>query len=106
MITEWRGTIAVGGEGRLIIRSLLSRQSKNTVVRLPKESTDPGFKDREVLGVGWVLRKSAPCDPLLVFTASKTIFILDPKSLKLVGRLRGHGGVRDFFFAFAESNIF
>lgn len=56
----------------------------------------------EIRCAAWALSTNAPVDPLIVFTASSAIFILDVKTQKIIGKLRGHGGVSIVAFSFTD----
>lgn len=44
--------------------------------------------------VTWAINTNRPLEPLIVFTVSTVILIFDVSSQTLVGKLRGHGGVK------------
>ena len=57
------------------------------ITRLISSTQDP-FR-----AVAWALSNGAPFDPLIVCSQGRMLYILDAKRKKVVGRLRGHGGV-------------
>lgn len=48
----------------------------------------------EVRAVAWAINLNRPVDPLVIFAPSSIVYILDVKIRRIVGQLRGHGGVR------------
>jgi hypothetical protein len=51
-------------------------------------------KDPEdVRSVAWAFTGHAPLEPLVVFSGSRILYIFNVKQQRIVGRLRGHGGV-------------
>jgi hypothetical protein len=50
---------------------------------------DPG----EVRSVAWALSHDAPLEPLVVFSGSKIVYVLNVQRRSLISSLRGHGGV-------------
>ncbi|KAH9950406.1 hypothetical protein B0H21DRAFT_723297 [Amylocystis lapponica] len=85
MVHEWAGSIAVGSTGRLLVFPKLT--ARPLAFRLPDDKM-------EVPCAAWALNQNSPTDPLVVFTTSSVIYILDLKTRNIVGRLRGHGGTR------------
>ncbi|KAI0963669.1 hypothetical protein AcW1_000683 [Taiwanofungus camphoratus] len=83
-VNEWKGTIVAGSTGRLYLFPKLA-----TVRPYCFRLHDASW---EIRCAAWALSTNAPVDPLIVFTASSAIFILDVKTQKIIGKLRGHGG--------------
>lgn len=84
MVHEYAGTVAVGCTGALVIFSKFGVTAHR--IRLH----DPTWN---VACVAWTLNPEAPTDPMIVFTATSVVFILDVKTRNIVGKLRGHGGL-------------
>ncbi|KAI9065816.1 WD40 repeat-like protein [Trametes sanguinea] len=82
---KWMGAIAVAATGRLIVFPKLAT-AKPIVVRL----SEPGL---QIDNVAWAISSNRPLEPLIVFTVSSVILILDVNSCAIVGKLRGHGGL-------------
>lgn len=105
VVKEWMGAIAVGGRGRLCIFPKLATK-KPLVVQLQEVSE---FRDCSLLwalteclspqadakieNVAWAINSNEPLKPLIVFTVTSVILVYDVQSRKIVGKLRGHGGV-------------
>lgn len=44
--------------------------------------------------VAWALSNEVPFDPLIVCSRGRVLYVLDAKQKCVIGKLRGHGGVR------------
>ncbi|CAL1695645.1 unnamed protein product [Somion occarium] len=88
-VRQWSATIAAGSDGRLYIFPKLA-SSKPAIVMIMDAERKVNV-DRKVHCCAWALNKDAPTDPLLIVAASSLIFILDARTKKLIGRIRGHG---------------
>ncbi|OCH96082.1 hypothetical protein OBBRIDRAFT_861953 [Obba rivulosa] len=82
---DWMGAVAVGSTGALLILPKLASAEPITI-RLPDDS-------QEVQCIAWALSPDDPLDPLIIYTVHSVIFILDLKLRKIIGKLRGHGGL-------------
>ncbi|KAI0375088.1 WD40 repeat-like protein [Pilatotrama ljubarskyi] len=81
---KWVGAIAVGGTGQLFVFPKLASVKPFSVTL-----SEP---DVQIDNVAWVINSNRPLEPLIVFTITSVILILDVNSRSLVGKLRGHGG--------------
>ncbi|KAI0082300.1 WD40 repeat-like protein [Panus rudis PR-1116 ss-1] len=98
-VDEWSGTIAVGGTGRVFIFPKLASM-KPTMIKLLNQDRKV-HADWKVKCLAWALKKPdddeltdirKPREPILVAAASSVTFIINLKTLKVMGRNRGHGG--------------
>ncbi|KAH9937014.1 uncharacterized protein B0H18DRAFT_968775 [Fomitopsis serialis] len=69
---DYAGSVAIGGTGAFY----------PFCIRLPDETW-------EVQCAAWALSLRHPTDPLIVFAPSSVIYILDVKTRRIIGRLRG-----------------
>ncbi|KAI0361519.1 WD40 repeat-like protein [Trametes cingulata] len=83
---KWMGAIAVGGTGRLLVFPKLAGVKPFSVALAESES------DMQIDNVAWAINPNRPLEPLILFTITSVILILDVNSSSLVGKLRGHGG--------------
>jgi len=87
-VRTYTGAVAVGSKGRLYVFPRLGA-ARPLCIKLQDESL-------EVHCAAWALTDvpgSVPStDPLIIFTASSLIFILNVKTHRVIGQLRGHGG--------------
>ncbi|KAI0735080.1 WD40 repeat-like protein [Earliella scabrosa] len=81
---RWSGAVAVGGTGCIHVFEKMAAVQ-------PLEVTLPE-SDAEVQNITWAISSVEPVKPLLVFTITSVILILDVTSCAIIGRLRGHGG--------------
>jgi hypothetical protein len=106
MVSEFSGAIAVGGKAKLYVFWLLTGKVpfvfsltpvsslESSTVWIPSSSWEDSEKDSgEIRSIAWTMDPSAPTEPLIVFSGSSVITILNVRQRRVVGRLRGHGGV-------------
>ncbi|EMD42122.1 hypothetical protein CERSUDRAFT_110665 [Gelatoporia subvermispora B] len=87
---EWMGTVAVGSTRALLIFPKLA--TTNPVVIEVPDQDPPVQVSNEIHCVAWALNPDFPLDPLIIFAVHSLVYIVDVKSRKTVGKLRGHGG--------------
>ena len=102
---RWSGAVAVGGTGCIHVFEKMAAVQPLEVT-LPEVGTTDHLasnahtnatsmqSDAEVQNITWAISSVEPVKPLLVFTITSVILILDVTSCAIIGRLRGHGGVR------------
>ncbi|KZT72824.1 WD40 repeat-like protein [Daedalea quercina L-15889] len=83
-VDDYAGTVAIGSTGSFYVFPKLTT-AKPFCLRLPDETW-------EVRCAAWALNPRHPANPLIVFAPFSVIFILDVKTRRIIGRLRGHGG--------------
>jgi hypothetical protein len=85
MISEFSGTIAVGGDSKMIVWS--PREGSTPLqVKLPKDKC-------EVRSVAWAIDQGSHLEPIVLFSGSKVLYAFNVKKRKIISYLRGHGGV-------------
>lgn len=93
MISDWSGALAIGTVDSLLVIPLsASKSRKGLSVSVPKQQQNAPGKNTSVMAVGWALPLNPPLEPLIVFSASSILYILDPVKGEIIGHLRGHGG--------------
>lgn len=105
MTDRWSGTMVVSGSDAVAVVSpthpsngfcvkvaqdgaQVCIQHGLEIARLTSSSQDP-FR-----AVAWALSNEAPLDPLIVCSRGRMLYVLHAKQKTVVGKLRGHGGVR------------
>ncbi|KAI0778274.1 WD40 repeat-like protein [Trametes elegans] len=84
VVKQWVGAIAVGCKGRLIVLPKLATANQ-IVIRLSEVKA-------QIEHVTWGIDRNNPTRPLVIFTVTSVIVIVDVSSCMVVGTLRGHGG--------------
>jgi len=88
MIDLWSGAIVVGGSDAVAVVSP-SHPNNGFCVKVAQDGGQDPFR-----AVAWALSNEAPFDPLIVCSRGRILYVLDAKQKNVVGKLRGHGGVR------------
>lgn len=87
MVRTWGGSVLIGSRGCIYI---MSKQRAPGYVKVPR----PGSKadDSTVRAIAWALSPTAITEPLAIIAASRSIFVVNVKTTKIIGKLKGHGG--------------
>ncbi|EPT03858.1 hypothetical protein FOMPIDRAFT_1157736 [Fomitopsis schrenkii] len=83
-VDQYAGSVAVGSTGAMYLFPKLAT-AKPLCIPLYDETW-------EVRAVAWGLSQRRPTNPLVIFAPSSVVYILDVKTRRVVGHLRGHGG--------------
>ena len=104
MIDLWSGAMVVGGSDAVAVVSpshpsngfcvKVAQDGGQVCIRRLLEMTQLTPSQDPFRAVAWALSNEAPFDPLIVCSRGRILYVLDAKQKNVVGKLRGHGGVR------------
>lgn len=86
---QWAGTVAVGSVVNICILQALAPTS-HSPLRLTLQ--DINKQNEDIKCICWSLNRERPLNPLIVFSCTSVLYIVDIRSNEIAGYLRGHGG--------------
>ncbi|KAJ7706239.1 hypothetical protein B0H17DRAFT_1192745 [Mycena rosella] len=93
MVSEFSDAFLVGyGESMYILHT----SPRNSACRSLKDTVGNTGGADETPQVAWGLRSAYPFDPLALFASHRRIFVFNVRQNKIVGYIRGHGGVTNY----------